>query len=299
MNRTLFLLVTILAVAIAIAALVACGSNTSGDDDDDDDDDDTGDDDTGDDDSGDDDDDSGDDDDDDSGDDDDDDSGDDDDDDEPLPPAGCADICDAMAECDAGWTDDCVATCEAAETDVQECFGYGVNSLLDCDQFDYYWDVCLNMDEQGRDIGDRMADFVLQNQNGEYVHLYDYVGHVVLINVSAGWCGPCREEAGALEDDIYQVYKDDRVMVLSLLFENYSGGQPTEAFLANWASRFGVTFQILGDTSWRVGSKYVIVNDDNTVSIPQNIVIGRDMTIDKKVIGYSESTLSSWIEALL
>ena len=56
----------------------------------------------------------------------------------------------------------------------------------------------------GISIGEAAPDFEAQTLSGETIHLSDYRGKTVLINVFASWCGPCQLEAPHLS----QVYAD-------------------------------------------------------------------------------------------
>ena len=48
-------------------------------------------------------------------------------------------------------------------------------------------------------VGGVVHDIPLHGLNGPSRHLSDYHGKVLLINLWASWCGPCREEMGSLE----------------------------------------------------------------------------------------------------
>jgi len=56
----------------------------------------------------------------------------------------------------------------------------------------------------GISIGEVAPDFEAQTLSGETIHLSDYRGKTILINVFASWCGPCQLEAPHLS----QVYAD-------------------------------------------------------------------------------------------
>jgi len=95
----------------------------------------------------------------------------------------------------------------------------------------------------GGDLGRIAADFTAVNQAGQPVSLYSYFGKVVLFDFSAEWCGPCRAEAEKAEA-LYQQYKAKGFEMLTILCDPGSE-------LA-WASQYGLTFPVLDDTAWNI-----------------------------------------------
>ena len=57
--------------------------------------------------------------------------------------------------------------------------------------------------------GFRAPDFAVTDQRGETVTLAAFAGKVVLLNVWATWCGPCREEMPSMERLYGQFSRDD------------------------------------------------------------------------------------------
>jgi len=135
----------------------------------------------------------------------------------------------------------------------------------------------------GTMVGETAVDFSAKNQNGQNVSLYEYFGKVVLVNFSADWCAPCRDEAGHLEK-LFQDYKDKGFQIITLL----TSGSPAE-----WANEYKLTFPVLDDGSQRVWFIY------GEGWLPLNIILDRKMTIRYKQADYFESAIIDTIEKYL
>ena len=211
--------------------------------------------------------------------------------------ASCDDICAKVAECGLG-ADGCVEQCQGLAADAQECLAKATTDSADCPMFAHYFDVCTHLAELGTEQGERASNFTVTDKDGNTVNLYDYMGYVIVVNTGAGWCPPCREEAPLLETNIYQAYKDQRFVVVQLMFEDGSGGDPDQAFLQFWANLYDLTFPVCGDPNSHAYGPYFITQG-GSVSIPQSMVLDRDMKIVTKMVGYWENLMKSKIEKAL
>jgi len=118
--------------------------------------------------------------------------------------------------------------------------------------------------------------------DGERVRLADYRGRVVLLNVWATWCAPCREEMPSMQR-LYDSLEGEDFEILAVSVDAPVGesdefGRPggdLEAF----ADELGLTFPILHNPSGDIQRIY------QTTGVPESFVIGRDGTIYKKVAG--------------
>jgi peroxiredoxin len=133
-------------------------------------------------------------------------------------------------------------------------------------------------------------DFSLKTLGGENVKLSDLRGKVVLVNVWASWCPPCRAEMPALER-VYQAYKDQGFVVLAV----DSTVQDTVANATAFVSENKLSFPILLDESGSVTRQYRVQ------SLPSSFFVGADGIIREVVIGgpMAEALLISRVEKLL
>lgn len=84
---------------------------------------------------------------------------------------------------------------------------------------------------------------------------YDFYGGeycsaaATVITVSAGWCGPCQEEAPIVESQITAAYRARGVRVVSVLIETASHTPATTSFCQSWQSRYRLTSRMVVDPS--------------------------------------------------
>lgn len=127
------------------------------------------------------------------------------------------------------------------------------------------------------EVGSRAPDFhAVDLATGRAMTLADYKGKVILLNIWATWCQPCRVEMPAIERLHKKLgSKDFQVVAVSI---DVDGDSVVTAF----ARDLGLTFQILHNQSGDIQQIY------QTTGVPESFVIDRDGIIVKKVIGAAE-----------
>jgi peroxiredoxin len=132
--------------------------------------------------------------------------------------------------------------------------------------------------------------FTLERLDGKVVTLADMQGQVVVINLWASWCPPCREEMPTLE----RVYRELKGEGVELLAVNTSY-QDSLAEATAFVKRYGLTFPILVDARGEVARRYQLR------ALPSTFFVNADGVIRKVIIGgpMSEATIRTSIEELL
>jgi thiol-disulfide isomerase/thioredoxin len=113
--------------------------------------------------------------------------------------------------------------------------------------------------------------FTVPRTDGRSDALANYRGHVVLLNLWATWCPPCRQEMPDLER--FARAEAGKVIVLGV-----DQGE-SAAVAAAFARDRGVTFPILVDESQQYGRTYA------AVGLPTSIVVGRDGRVVRGIDG--------------
>ena len=125
-------------------------------------------------------------------------------------------------------------------------------------------------------------DFEVADAQGIPVSLADYRGKVVLLNVWATWCAPCREEMPSMQRLYDSFSRDDfeiaAVSVDAPFGDSDGAGNPGGDPVA-FANALGLTFPILLDPAGGIQRVY------RTTGVPESFLISPDGVIYKKVAG--------------
>jgi thiol-disulfide isomerase/thioredoxin len=114
--------------------------------------------------------------------------------------------------------------------------------------------------------------------DGQKTKLSDYSGKVLIVDLWATWCGPCKQEIPHLVE-IAKEYKDKGVEVIGLTNEN----PQTDA---EWVKKFSEAFNINYPIGWADDEMQAGLTRGRN-SIPQTFIIGRDGKIVKHFVGFS------------
>lgn len=130
-------------------------------------------------------------------------------------------------------------------------------------------------------------DFTLSSPTGQPISLSDYKGQVILVNMWATWCPPCKAEMPAI-NAFYQAHRQDGFVVLAV------NSQEDAATVQQFIQAKGFTFPVALDTRGEVANLYQVRG------LPTSFVIDRNGFIHYIHTGeISPEQLAAVIEPLL
>ncbi|PSL43283.1 peroxiredoxin [Salsuginibacillus halophilus] len=127
----------------------------------------------------------------------------------------------------------------------------------------------------GVEEGDEAADHTLPMRDGEERSFSDYEGDVVVLNMWASWCEPCRDEMPALQE-LQEDFEDDGLSVVVVNMEELERDRDTAlAFL----DEFDIHLDALFDEDGEVEEQY------NVRRLPATYILDRDLVIQDVIVG--------------
>jgi thiol-disulfide isomerase/thioredoxin len=127
----------------------------------------------------------------------------------------------------------------------------------------------------------------MESLDGSEMSLSDHEGNVVLVNLWASWCSPCRAEIPDLEA-AYQAHQDKGLVILGVNVE-----EPHET-VAPFVEEFGMSYPILLDKAGELMKIYRVQG------LPMSFIVDADGVIQVRHMGFlTGEQLDSYLADLL
>jgi thiol-disulfide isomerase/thioredoxin len=128
----------------------------------------------------------------------------------------------------------------------------------------------------------------LTDLQGNSTSLADYRGKVVLVNLWATWCPPCKEEMPALET-FYRKHAGDGFAIIAV-----NDGDPTSDVI-QFVKDYGLTFPVWLDPTYIATEKAF-----KTLNLPSSFVINQDgQVVLSWVGGINLRTLEKYVTPII
>jgi peroxiredoxin len=132
-------------------------------------------------------------------------------------------------------------------------------------------------------------DLSMPDLSGTRVSLSDQKGKVVLLNLWATWCPPCRAEMPAMEK-VYRELKDENFTILAVSTRD---ARETRQKVVEYINQEGYTFPVLFDETARAVPGFY-----QTGSIPTSYVIDKQGKVVARLVGAFEWDSSAVVDLL-
>jgi thiol-disulfide isomerase/thioredoxin len=136
----------------------------------------------------------------------------------------------------------------------------------------------------------------LLDQNGEEFQLYDHYDKAIVVDFSAGWCGPCKRAADVVQEHS-DTYAAEGLLYVTVLIETANREDPTVADLQAWADEHNIT-----SAPVLAGSRALLESGGGDWALtgwPTFYFVKREMDMHIAMRGWSEEMLLEFIEEIL
>lgn len=135
---------------------------------------------------------------------------------------------------------------------------------------------------------------ILETENkaasGDPIKLANYSGKVMLVNLWATWCGPCRIET----PELVKLHKEFQSRGVEMIGLSTEDPEASAESVSEFVREYNVDYHI----GWATREVAQTLMQGRT-SIPQSFVIARDGRIVKRFIGFRPDLTPSQIKAAL
>ncbi len=140
--------------------------------------------------------------------------------------------------------------------------------------------ACADAAASADDNNPLFPDLELAGAEGSAVRLSQLKGNVILLNVWATWCGPCRMELPIVQR-MYDKYSDRNFVVLAVNVD--ADRRKIEPFL----KRYNISLPVYYAAPEDAGQM-------TTMGIPSTFILAPDRTLVDRAVGYSPDVEEHW-----
>lgn len=138
-------------------------------------------------------------------------------------------------------------------------------------------------------VGDPVPEVAATDLDGTSVSARELRGQVVLLNVWATWCAPCREEMPSMQA-LQDAFAGEPFQVVAVSVDTGRDGLQVRSLIEAFAEELELDFSLWHDVHGTVRRRL------GTVGIPETFLIDGDGVIRERVVGAVEWDEPRWVE---
>ena len=137
-------------------------------------------------------------------------------------------------------------------------------------------------------IGDQLPDLEMEMRNGEVWNNEKLNGKVVVLQFTGSWCSVCRREMPALEEQVWQQFKDEEFLLIGI--DTKEAKEKVDVFI----EKMGVTYPIAYDPEGKIFSDFTLEG----AGVTRNIVVNKNGEIIFLTRLYEEKEFNLMIQKI-
>lgn len=152
----------------------------------------------------------------------------------------------------------------------------------------------ISLEAEGSEAGKVFEDLRMMDQHGNEVSMWQFYGMVILFDISAQWCAPCKILAKETEETQHD-YAEQGFVYLTMIAEDNNSQLPGQEVLVQWAEEAEIE-----------SAPVVAPTEDIRPTLipsgayPRLFLIDRDMkVINSDIQPQNDTTIRAEIEAAL
>jgi len=174
-----------------------------------------------------------------------------------------------------------------------------------CSSADNAWPEVLpeymEYEGTGAQTGDHLWGFTLTDQHDQAMCLSQLLGHVLIIDASTRWCGPCNEaaaESAVLWEEMKAIGPS---YITTLMVQDGSGLPATLADAEWWAETYDIEYPVVVDEAGQTASAWGVTNYPVFLFVaPTGEVVERweQKPGESDVLNFVEFAVEEWADDL-